>query len=209
MDISVVLVGNNGVGKTSLSNRYANNTFKEEITTVGVGSRIMVVDLDGREHKIKLSDTAGQEKFRNITSSFYQGADAIIVVYDVTDYNSFISVAKWLQDVNKYAPNACIVLVGNKCDLIPIKQVDEKMAKDFADEKGFLFFETSCKEIINIEDVFNAIIRAVDQLHNPTKNANLQQSDVLLFSLSKKSRSSIWGKLNPFRKIKPKKKKNF
>ncbi|KAE8724791.1 Ras-related protein RABD1 [Hibiscus syriacus] len=100
-------------------------------------------------------DTAGQERFRTITSSYYRGAHGIIIVYDVTETESFNNVKQWLNEIDRYANDSvCKLLVGNKCDLVENKVVDTQTAKAFADELGIPFLETSAKDSINVEQAF-------------------------------------------------------
>jgi Ras-related protein Rab-1A len=100
-------------------------------------------------------DTAGQERFRTITSSYYRGAHGIIIVYDITDRDSFDNVKQWLNEIDRYAcENVNKLLVGNKSDLDSKRQVDFDEAKAFADERGIPFLETSAKSAINVEKAF-------------------------------------------------------
>ena len=100
-------------------------------------------------------DTAGQERFRTITSSYYRGAHGIIVVYDVTDAESFNNVKQWLHEIDRYACEGVNkLLVGNKCDLTTKKQVEYNSAKEFADSLSIPFLETSAKSATNVEQAF-------------------------------------------------------
>ncbi|KAL3627834.1 Ras-related protein rabd1 [Castilleja foliolosa] len=104
-------------------------------------------------------DTAGQERFRTITSSYYRGAHGMasfnMIVYDVTEMESFNNVKQWLNEIDRYANDSvCKLLVGNKCDLVESKVVDTQTAKEFADELGIPFLETSAKDAINVEQAF-------------------------------------------------------
>jgi len=100
-------------------------------------------------------DTAGQERFRTITSSYYRGAHGIIIVYDITDRESFDNVKQWLNEIDRYAcENVNKLLVGNKSDLESKRQVDFDEAKAFADERGIPFLETSAKNATNVEKAF-------------------------------------------------------
>ena len=105
--------------------------------------------------KLQIWDTAGQERFRTITSSYYRGAHGIIVVYDVTDAESFNNVKQWLSEIDRYAnENVNKLLVGNKSDLTSKRAVDYETAKAFADEIGIPFLETSAKNATNVEQAF-------------------------------------------------------
>ncbi|RWV92607.1 hypothetical protein GW17_00045004, partial [Ensete ventricosum] len=107
-------------------------------------------------------DTAGQERFRTITSSYYRGAHGIIVVYDVTDQESFNNVKQWLNEIDRYASdNVNKLLVGNKCDLTANRVVSYETAKAFADEIGIPFLETSAKNASNVQQAFMAMTAAI------------------------------------------------
>ena len=117
--------------------------------------KIRTVELEGKTVKLQIWDTAGQERFRTITSSYYRGAHGIIVVYDVTDQESFNNVKQWLNEIDRYAnENVNKLLVGNKSDLTAKKVVDYQTAKAFADEIGIPFLETSAKNATNVEQAF-------------------------------------------------------
>jgi Ras-related protein Rab-1A len=152
----LLLIGDSGVGKSCLLLRFADDTYTESyISTIGVDFKIRTVDLDGKTIKLQIWDTAGQERFRTITSSYYRGAHGIIVVYDVTDMDSFNNVKQWLNEIDRYASESVNkLLVGNKSDLTATKQVDTQTAKAFADEIGIPFLETSAKNSTNVEQAF-------------------------------------------------------
>lgn len=105
--------------------------------------------------KLQIWDTAGQERFRTITSAYYRGADGIIMVFDVTSTESFDHVNDWLKEVNRYAAEGTVkLLVGNKSDRTADRVVTEEQAKEFADELGIPFIETSAKSSKNVEEAF-------------------------------------------------------
>jgi len=152
----LLLIGDSGVGKSCLLLRFADDTYTESyISTIGVDFKIRTVELEGKTIKLQIWDTAGQERFRTITSSYYRGAHGIIVVYDVTDPESFNNVKQWLHEIDRYAnENVNKLLVGNKSDLTAKKQVDTATAQAFADEIGIPFLETSAKNATNVEQAF-------------------------------------------------------
>lgn len=125
------------------------------ISTIGVDFKIRTVEQDGKTIKLQIWDTAGQERFRTITSSYYRGAHGIIVVYDVTDQESFNNVKQWLNEIDRYASeNVNKLLVGNKCDLAENRVVSYEAGKALADDIGIPFLETSAKDATNVEKAF-------------------------------------------------------
>jgi len=169
----LLLIGDSGVGKSCLLLRFADDTYTESyISTIGVDFKIRTVQLDGHTAKLQIWDTAGQERFRTITSSYYRGAHGIIVVYDVTDKESFDNVSNWLKEIDRYASaDVNKLLVGNKCDLEP-KAVEYASAKEFADQLGVAFLETSAKNATNVEQAFMTMAAEIkNRLGAPTATA--------------------------------------
>ncbi|KAJ8755944.1 hypothetical protein K2173_024489 [Erythroxylum novogranatense] len=152
----LLLIGDSGVGKSCLLLRFADDSYIESyISTIGVDFKIRTVEQDGKTIKLQIWDTAGQERFRTITSSYYRGAHGIIIVYDVTDEESFSNVKTWLAEIDKFATdNVNKLLVGNKCDLTSKRVVSYETAKAFADDIGIPFLETSAKSATNVEEAF-------------------------------------------------------
>ncbi|XP_073139784.1 ras-related protein RABD1 [Henckelia pumila] len=152
----LLLIGDSSVGKSCLLLRFADDSYVDSyISTIGVDFKIRTIELDGKTIKLQIWDTAGQERFRTITSSYYRGAHGIIIVYDVTEMESFNNVKQWLNEIDRYANDSvCKLLVGNKCDLIESKVVDTATGKAFADGLGIPFLETSAKDSINVEQAF-------------------------------------------------------
>mmetsp|Transcript_29843 Transcript_29843/g.30278 ORF Transcript_29843/g.30278 Transcript_29843/m.30278 type:complete len:206 (+) Transcript_29843:133-750(+) len=151
----LVLIGDSGVGKSCLLLRFADDAFTESyISTIGVDFRFRTVKVEKKTVKLQIWDTAGQERFRTITSAYYRGADGIIMVYDVTNQESFEHVNDWLSEVNRYASEGtCKLLVGNKSDKGD-KVVSSEKARAFADSLGIPFLETSAKNASNVEEAF-------------------------------------------------------
>ena len=130
----MLLIGNSGVGKSCLLVRYAENSFNENFfNTIGVDFKIKTISLDNQNIKLQIWDTAGQERFRTLTASYYRGAHGIIVVYDVTDRDTFENVRQWMQEIDKFATdNVCKVIVGNKCDLDDSRKVSTEEGEELA-----------------------------------------------------------------------------
>ena len=105
MQIKLLMIGDSGVGKTCLLLRYANDSFSPTfITTIGIDFKIKNVDIDGTRIKLQIWDTAGQERFRTITTSYFRGAQGILLVYDITNKWSFEGISRWLKEVEQHAP---------------------------------------------------------------------------------------------------------
>ena len=152
----LLLIGNPGVVKSCLLLRFSDDTYTNDyISTIGVDFKIKTIELDGKTVKLQIWDTAGQERFRTITSSYYRGSHGIIIVYDVTDQDSFDSVKMWLQEIDRYATSTVLkLLVGNKCDLNDKRVVDYDTAKEFAEANQMPFLETSALDSTNVEEAF-------------------------------------------------------
>ena len=159
----VVLLGEMGVGKTSIISRFINNTFvKDEKSTIGgnFSSKTMIFkECENKCLKFDLWDTAGQEKYRSLTMIFYKDAKIAILVYDITRRETFEQIKKyWYEQVKQTSPpDIILAIVGNKCDLFDIEQVKEEEGKEFAKEIGAIFKLTSCSDNIGIQELFKAI----------------------------------------------------
>lgn len=154
----VILVGESGAGKTSVLGRFTDDVFTESfLSTIGVDFRIKTVQLsDGKVMKMQVWDTSGQERFRSITQSYYRGAHAAIIVYDISSIDSFRAVPGWLEGVMKHCSESVLVmLLGNKSDLAFKRQVHESVVQEFVEEHKIpLFYEVSAKSGSNVEEAF-------------------------------------------------------
>ncbi|PRP76635.1 Rab GTPase [Planoprotostelium fungivorum] len=159
----ILLIGDSGVGKSCLLLRFAEDSWTEtHISTIGVDFKIKALEIEGKTVKLQIWDTAGQERFRTITSSYYRGAQGIILVYDATDKESFNNVKQWMGEIDRYAcEHVNKLLVGNKCDLAGERAVEPSVAKEFADSYDIPFVETSAKTAFNVEKCFIQIATAI------------------------------------------------
>ena len=162
--IKVVLVGNSAVGKSSLMMRFADDQFKETyLNTIGVDFRFKTIKVDGARVKVQIWDTAGQEKFRTITSTYYKGADSVVLVYDMTNEKSFKEIENyWVDEIKQHIDDiGSFMVIGNKSDLASKKCVDTEMASQLKIGKApTLFFECSAKEDTNVHKAFEEMARA-------------------------------------------------
>lgn len=158
----ILLLGSSAVGKSSLLLRFADDTFKDnQISTIGVDWKIRTVELDGKQIKLQLWDSAGQERFRTIASSYYRGAHAVVVVFDLTDVKSFEAIESWLEEIGEHAPTVRKILIGNKSDLIDERAIEEADARAFAKENGMQYMETSAKNADNVTESFLVMTREI------------------------------------------------
>jgi Ras-related protein Rab-1A len=152
----ILTIGESGVSKTCLLLRYTDNKFvKNYLTTIGIDFRAKVIGHLGKSIKLKVWDTAGQERFRNITQQYYKGADGIVLVYEVTDRESFEKVADWMTQINTYTvtEKIGIVLLGNKIDVNP-REVKNEEGIEMANRYGIKHYETSALNNFNIDEAF-------------------------------------------------------
>lgn len=168
----VVLIGDSGVGKTSVVTRFTRGTFVEgQCSSFGVDFARKTLIIDDQQIKLQIWDTAGQERFRTITQSYYRNANGVILAYDITKYESWEGLPQWLDDLGRYAPpNVLTFLIGTKKDLESKREVSKEQAKTFASKHSNVVgvIETSAKDAINIDKVFEKLARALkDRYEGP------------------------------------------
>lgn len=152
----IVVVGASGVGKTAIVNQLVNKNFKEEgQPTIGVEFKSYSLQADSENVKLQIWDTAGQERFRSVSKAYFRNALGAVLVFDLTQRSSFDELNMWINDLNSLcAPNAYIILVGNKTDLADDRQISETEAQEFAKRYNIIYIETSAKTGANVEDTF-------------------------------------------------------
>mmetsp|Transcript_19608 Transcript_19608/g.50992 ORF Transcript_19608/g.50992 Transcript_19608/m.50992 type:complete len:201 (+) Transcript_19608:83-685(+) len=167
--LKVVILGNGGVGKSSLMNRFVNNEFDaQSFHTIGVEFLNKDLQIDGDTYTMQIWDTAGQERFKSLRTPFYRGADCCMLCYDVTDQPSFKNLGMWKKEFTHYADvrdasKFPFVLLGNKVDCSPSERaVPHDAAEAWCAENGNVpYFETSAKDNINVEMAFVAAAQQV------------------------------------------------
>jgi Ras-related protein Rab-5C len=159
----VVLLGEAGVGKTSIISQFIDESFQEEVQSSTGGTYNSKKFVIGNKQilEFEIWDTAGQERYRSLTTMYYKDANAAILVYDITVQKTFDEIKTyWANQVKETSSNDIILVVcGNKSDLVNDEQVDEEKAREFANEIGALFFLTSAKNSSSINDVFIQIAK--------------------------------------------------
>eukprot|EP01080_Neovahlkampfia_damariscottae_P011667 gene11667-4903_t len=168
----ILVVGDSGVGKSCLLTRYSDDTFSNtHMATIGVDFKLKSQVYDNRKIKVQIWDTAGQERFRTITSSYYRGAHGILIVFDVTNDESFKDIPSWVDEIRNHAsPNVQLVLVGNKADKTNKRVVSQEQAKQYAEEQKMPYVETSAREAYQVDTAFTTVIDCVVQSRNYLEN---------------------------------------
>jgi len=175
--VKTILIGDSGVGKSSLLYRFTDQDWNPHyIATIGVDFKVMTFERQNKVVKLQLWDTAGQERFRTITHAYYRGSHGIVVVYDVTNRETFDDIRHWLEDVRKYgADDVPMIIVGNKADMVKHRQVSTEEGQALAASLVCDHFETSAKDDVGVEVAFNKIVhhclkQRVKIIDNNTKN---------------------------------------
>ncbi|XP_076161431.1 ras-related protein Rab-37 isoform X1 [Ptiloglossa arizonensis] len=157
-----ILLGDSGVGKTSLLVQFDTGSFQPGnfAATVGIGFTNKVVVVDDTSVKLQIWDTAGQERFRSVTHAYYRDAHALLLLYDVTNKTSYDNIRAWLSEIREHAnEDVVIMLLGNKSDCGPERVVKREEGERLAQEYKVPFMETSAKTGLNVELAFLAVAR--------------------------------------------------
>lgn len=177
--VRVIFVGDSGVGKTALINRYIEDEFSEETTSTmnPQYSSAVAQTTDGKDINLQLWDTAGQEKFQALSIVFYRDANVAVICFDSSNENSYESIGKWKSQVLEHRPECAIILAVTKLDLIPLEGRSEKMTNwnDLAQKNGISnIFLTSAKSFEGFKELFTQVATVGDQVIHK-KDAPLPQ----------------------------------
>eukprot|EP01064_Diplonema_japonicum_P026098 TRINITY_DN3750_c0_g1_i1.p1 TRINITY_DN3750_c0_g1~~TRINITY_DN3750_c0_g1_i1.p1 ORF type:complete len:230 (+),score=109.86 TRINITY_DN3750_c0_g1_i1:59-691(+) len=174
--MKTVVIGDSGVGKTSLLHRYTENDWNPTyIATIGVDFKIDTFETSGKVVKLQMWDTAGQERFKTICAAYYRGAHCIVLVYDVTNRESFDNIKMWMKEVQNYAKSdVSMLLIGNKADLAIQRQVPKEEAEAFARSMNMKLIEASAKTADNVQRAFRESVTdaLADRIETMTQEAD-------------------------------------
>ena len=178
LQFKLVLLGESAVGKSSLVLRFVKGQFQEfQETTIGAAFLTQTVSLDGLTVKFEIWDTAGQERYHSLAPMYYRGAQAAIIVYDITNRDTFERAKSWVKELDRQArKDIVIALAGNKCDLDNKRMVEYDEGSQYAQEHNLIFFETSAKNSTNVNNVFVEIAKLLPK--NDPKPNNGQTIDI-------------------------------
>ncbi|GHJ89826.1 hypothetical protein NliqN6_6228 [Naganishia liquefaciens] len=165
-NLKLLLIGNSAVGKSSLLLRFTDDDFladEETSATIGVDFKVKQLQVEGRKYKLSIWDTAGQERFRTLTSSYYRGAQGVILVYDVSSRQSFQALTSWFRELSMYtSPEVVKMIVGNKVDKETFsREVSTKEGEEFAKRMNCLFIECSAKTNLGVEEAFKELVSRI------------------------------------------------
>ena len=186
----VLLLGDSSVGKTCFLLRYCDKTFQEaHLSTIGLDYRLKSMTLQsGKNIKLQIWDTAGQDRFRAITKNYYKGANGIILIYDVTNRQSYENVKNWITQIREEAnPNVVIYLAGNKVDVSEEeKVVKTEEGKKIAEEFNLPLYETSAKNGVNINRIFEELVEKVDEIYSKLELPKIKKKKKIIYGETKR-----------------------
>jgi Ras-related protein Rab-1A len=190
----VLVIGDSGCGKSALIIRYCDNEFSESyFNTIGVDFKMKTKEINNIKIKINIWDTAGQEKFRSLVSSYYRNADIVILTFDLTNIQSFRNIEYWYNEidfVNQH--NKFIYLVGTKCDNINNIVVDKDEIDAFSKKYDIKYYDTSAKKNINISDLFDNVFEEIYNIYISKLNKpNLSEEQQLIIEETKNKYNCI------------------
>ena len=176
----ILLLGDSNVGKSSLISRYVDGLWSDVfVPTIGVDFKIKTLEIGNKNIKMQIWDTAGQERFRNIISSYFRGSHGILLIYDITNKNSFNNLQDWLEVIENNAnKNVLKILIGNKNDLEEDRQIKTEEGQSFANRNNMQFIETSAKTNTNVTDAFEALAKIMMEFNSDKKPISNQNQKV-------------------------------
>ncbi len=191
----ILLIGNAAIGKSSLLLRYCEDTWDPTYnSTIGVDFKIKNIIIKDSNIKLQFWDTAGQERFKTIVSSYYRNIQAIVIMFDLTNFDSFVDINKWIEERNKYCSSSVLTFfVGTKADLKKQIVVTQDIIDNLCTQHNSIYIETSAKDNINVNQVFETIcikllslyktmpLLQINKIEKPAKNQT-KSNDILLSS---------------------------
>ena len=171
----VLLLGNSDVGKSSLLLRFVDKLWTDSfVPTIGVDFKVKTIQIGEKTVKMQIWDTAGQERFRNVVASYFRGSNGILLIYDVTNKDSFKNLDNWLEVIeNNASDNVLKILIGNKIDLVDEIEVKHEEGQQFANRFNMQFIETSAKLDTNVSEAFETLAKLMIECN---KQAPLAQN---------------------------------
>ena len=170
--VKIMIIGETKVGKTSLISRYCKGDFSggEYLSTIGIDFQIKNLKINSKKIRLQIWDTAGEERFRNIAKNYFQSSDGFLVVYDISNIESFETLDYWIEEIKSNSQELSqLILVGNKCDIIDERKIKTDDGKAYAKKKNIKFFEVSAKEGTNVNQVFESLVKNILKYYSPSE----------------------------------------
>ena len=188
----ILLIGDLGVGKSCVILRYVEGDFPGNImSSIGVDFKTKQIELDDHSIKMQIWDTAGHEKFRTITTSYYKSAQAIIILYDITQKSSFDHIRNWITEIDKFGKQGVLkVIVGNKLDLENNRKISKEDAENLALKYGVKLWEVSAKDNTNIEEMFVDTIKTLLEKNSKIINESSSMGNNIKLSKNIKNKKN-------------------
>jgi small GTP-binding protein len=166
--LKYIIIGDAAVGKSNLLLRFSQDGFKSEYQlTIGVEFGAKNLDIDNKKYRLQIWDTAGQENYRSITRAYYKNSVCAILVYDITNRDSFEHISSWVEDCLAQSPKTVfMVLVGNKSDLSEKRKVSIEEGQQMAKNNNMIFFEASAKTGDNVDKIFEESAKEINKKIN-------------------------------------------
>ena len=176
ISLKVVFLGDTSVGKSCLAVRFIKNEFFEfQEPTIGAAFLGKSININNKKYKFEIWDTAGQERYRSLAPMYYRGAKAAVIVYDITDEETFKGAKTWTSEIQKNGKNCLIVLVGNKVDLTNHRKVDIHMVKDYVENNNIIYMESSAKTGLNVDKIFTTIAENIPEDNEQNEHAPINE----------------------------------
>ena len=172
----LLIIGDSTVGKTSILSRYTNGTFNSNyLATVGLDNFSKDEIIDNKTIRIKIWDTAGQERYKSLTKGFFRNAQGIVIVYDVTNQETFDNLIYWINSIKNHMESEIdkipVIVIGNKIDLEE-REVKFEDAQLFCKDKNYPYFETSAKNGTNIDEAMRSLVKEIINKNNKGEKDN-------------------------------------
>ena len=176
ISFKILLLGDSTVGKSSFILRFCEDKFDEDsLTTIGLDQKNKFVKFQDKKIELRIWDTAGEERFRSIAKNLFKGADGIVLMYDLSNYDSFKDIKGWINNIKESVDisKIALIVVGNKCDLSDDeKKVDEDLKKNFEENNKMKIIEASAKSNINVNESFIVLIEKMIELGRGKRKSN-------------------------------------
>ena len=177
--LKLMILGDSDVGKTSILRKYCKNEFLGSyVATIGIDFQLKYLNINDKKIKIQIWDTAWEERYRVVTKNYFNTSDGFIIIYDITNRESFDNINNWIEQINTLVGNKtkCIIF-GNKNDLTHLRKVETNEGEELAKQYKYKFYETSAKDGCNIEDGFYNIVmdilEDIEPIHFKRKNTSI------------------------------------